>query len=44
MEYDKIRDNYLQSIGITLIRYSNQEIDDNLEKVLENIRSHLNEF
>ncbi|BAQ60109.1 hypothetical protein GM3708_515 [Geminocystis sp. NIES-3708] len=44
MEYDNIRDNYLQSVGIIVIRYSNQEIYDNLEEVLENIRNYLNKF
>lgn len=40
-EYDQIRDNYLQSVGINVIRYSNQEIYENLEGVLEDIRSYL---
>ena len=27
MEYDRIRDNYLKTVGITVIRYSNHQID-----------------
>lgn len=40
-EYDQIRDNYLQSVGITVIRYSNHEVLENLDGVLEDIRNHL---
>lgn len=40
-EYDQIRDNYLQSVGITVIRYSNHEVYENFEGVLEDIRSYL---
>jgi very-short-patch-repair endonuclease len=41
MEYDRIRDNFLQSVGITVIRYPNNAVFENLEGVLEDIRLHL---
>ena len=41
IEYDPIRDHYSQSVGITVIRYSNQQVYENLEGVLEDIRSYL---
>ena len=41
IEYDRTRDNYLQSVGIKIIRYSNYEVYENLDGVLKNIRSYL---
>ena len=41
IEYDRIRDNYLQSVGINVIRYPNHEIYENLEEMLEDIRGYL---
>jgi len=34
LEYDKIRTEYLNSIGIKVIRFKNKEILDNIEKVM----------
>ncbi len=34
IEYDKQRENYLKSIGINIIRFTNQEVIENLEKVI----------
>jgi very-short-patch-repair endonuclease len=33
-EYDRIRKEYMQSIGVTTIRFSNREIRENLSEVL----------
>ena len=41
IEYDQIRDNFLANVGIKVIRYPNNEIFDNLDGVLEDIRQHL---
>jgi very-short-patch-repair endonuclease len=37
LEADKIRDNYLNSIGLTLKRYSNNEINSDFEQVCDDI-------
>ena len=39
IEYDKIRTDYLNEQGITVIRYSNMDIDRRLKGVLEDIRN-----
>lgn len=39
-EYDKIRDNYLNSLGIKVIRIENVDVFNNLEAVLEEIKSY----
>ena len=41
IEYDRVRDEYLEAVGIKLVRYRNQDVYENLEGVLENIRTHL---
>ncbi|WP_373480808.1 DNA methyltransferase [Geminocystis sp.] len=41
IEYDQIRDNFLANVGIKVIRYPNNEIFENLDGVLEDIRQHL---
>ena len=41
METDKIRDAYLRSKGLTVLRYSNYEINNYFDGVCEDIRSHL---
>ncbi|MEQ8572736.1 MAG: DUF559 domain-containing protein, partial [Fulvivirga sp.] len=40
-EYDQIRTEYLNAFGFRVIRFSNQEINENLEKVLEKIKYEL---
>ena len=37
-EYDKERDEYMQSAGITVLRYSNLDISQNFNGVCEDIR------
>ena len=36
-KHDKIRDDYLSSLGIKVLRYSNEEINNHFLKVCENI-------
>ena len=38
-EYDKIRAEYMKELGITTLRFSNIEINDNVEKVIEKIKN-----
>ena len=40
-EYDAIRDGFLASVGIRVLRYANNFIFENLEGVLEDVREHL---
>ncbi len=40
-EYDENRDNYLKAGGYTVLRFSNDEIENSLETVLESIREHI---
>jgi very-short-patch-repair endonuclease len=37
-EYDKERDNYVETLGIKVLRFWNSEIDKNIEKVLQTIK------
>ncbi len=37
VEQDRVRDEYMSSVGISVLRFSNQEILDNVERVLEMI-------
>ncbi|MCX6754176.1 MAG: DUF559 domain-containing protein [Candidatus Nomurabacteria bacterium] len=39
-EYDKERDLYLQTLGIKVLRFWNNEIDTNLEEVLIKIKNY----
>jgi len=39
--YDKERYNYLNSLGLNVIRFQNQYIENNIEKVIHNIRLQL---
>ena len=38
---DCIRDQYLQGLGLTVLRYPNSDIDKNFRGVCEDILSHL---
>ena len=40
-EYDENRSIELEELGITVIRFTNKEVEDNLEKVLNSIKKHL---
>ena len=37
-EYDKERDDYMETLGIKVLRFWNNEIDTNIESVLEKIK------
>ena len=41
MEYDEGRFQRLQDIGFTVIRFTNEEIYDNIESVIKTIKHHL---
>lgn len=41
MEYDKIRENYMSSLGIKTIRFSNIDVMGNIEGVLEIIKENI---
>jgi uroporphyrinogen-III synthase len=40
-EYDKSRDEYLKEFGVQTIRFTNDEVERDMERVLEVIRGHL---
>ena len=40
-EYDNNRDLILASLGLTILRFKNEEIEEDLEKVLERIKQSL---
>lgn len=40
-EYDKNRSFELEELGISVIRFTNEEVKKELEKVLSNIKAHL---
>ena len=40
-EYDKNRSYELSEIGITVLRFTNEEVNGNLQMVLNSIRGHL---
>ena len=41
-DYDNYRDEYLKSAGIEVLRFSNDEIINNTDKIIEIIRTRLN--
>jgi very-short-patch-repair endonuclease len=41
MKKDEIRDHYLDSLGFTVLRFSDREVLKNLEGVIEKIHDHL---
>ena len=42
MESDKIRDDYMRSIGLTVLRYTNLDINKNFDSVCSDILSYIN--
>jgi very-short-patch-repair endonuclease len=40
-EYDKFRTEYLSAFGIIVLRFWNDEVENNIEKVLQKIVNHL---
>ena len=40
-EYDRRRDEYMQSLGLTVVRYSNLEIDRNFKNICQDILNRL---
>jgi very-short-patch-repair endonuclease len=41
-EYDKVRDEFMQSIGIQILRFTNSEVENNPEKIVEEIIKAIN--
>ena len=41
-EYDRIRDEKMQSLGLTVLRFTNRDIDENIRGVYFEINRHLN--
>jgi very-short-patch-repair endonuclease len=40
-DYDELRDRYLQSLDLTVLRFWNKEIDEDIEKVIDTIKKFL---
>jgi very-short-patch-repair endonuclease len=40
-DYDEYKDEFLQSIGITTLRFMNEDVVNNIDKVLDKIRKSL---
>ena len=40
-EYDQIRDNFLNELGLKVLRFKNEEVEKNTEQILEKIRTCL---
>lgn len=41
VEYDARRDEYLRSLGLTVLRYSNSEVNQRFSSVCEDIMRHI---
>lgn len=41
MAYDQVRDDYVRSLGIQVLRFTNQQVMQELDAVVENIRYEL---
>ncbi len=41
LQEDEIRDNYLKSLGLTVIRYSDLEVKHNLDNVIRDLKNHI---
>ena len=42
-EYDRVRDEYLRSLGLTVLRFTNAEVMTRLDSVVESVLQNLNE-
>ena len=40
-EYDKIRDGYFSTLRYKILRFTNEEVDENMEMVLEKVKDFL---
>ena len=41
LEYDKIREEFMNSLGIKTLRFNNKDVMTNIEGVLEGIKNHV---
>lgn len=41
MHADQIRDSYLQSLGLTILRYSNRDVNQQFDAVCQDIWNHI---
>ncbi len=39
-DYDEKRDSFMSGLGITVIRFENRDVFDNIEAVLEDIKNN----
>lgn len=39
-EYDKYRDEFMHSLGLTVKRYTNHEVESNIQGVIEDLRRY----
>jgi len=44
LEYDKVRSEYLEAVGETILRFKNQEIKNEIEKVIDVIKNKVEEL
>ena len=44
LEYDRRRQNYLESLGIVFLRFRNEEVFSNADKVIEKIKTKVKEL
>ena len=42
VEYDKIRENYMNSLGIVTIRFKNEDVKENIDSILKKIIHTIN--
>ena len=42
VQADRVRDDYMKDLGLTVLRYSNLEINKNFEGVCQDILNHIN--
>lgn len=40
-DYDELRTHIINALGIKVIRFRNEEVEENVEQVLERLRQHL---
>ena len=41
LEYDKIREDFMKSLGIKTLRFNNNDVWNNIERILEEIMNNL---
>ncbi|MCS5423036.1 MULTISPECIES: endonuclease domain-containing protein [Psychrilyobacter] len=44
VEYDEVRNDFLISLGLTVVRFDNKEIEENIENVIDRIKESIEEL